>query len=48
MNESIKTPTSATPVSCDITSAVAARYGAADSSVPLAWNDTMDVLLGVR
>jgi nitroreductase len=48
MNESIKTPHDATPVSCDITSAVAARYGAAESSVPLAWNDTMDVLLGHR
>jgi len=48
MNESIKTPTSATPVSCDITSAVAARYGAAESGVPLAWNETMDVLLSHR
>jgi len=48
MNESIKTPTTATPVSCDITSAVAARYGAAESSVPVAWNETMDVLLGHR
>ena len=48
MNESIKTPTSATPVSCDITSAVAARYGATESGVPLAWNETMDVLLSHR
>jgi nitroreductase len=48
MNESIKTPHDATPVSCDITSAVAARYGAAESSVPVAWNETMDVLLSHR
>jgi nitroreductase len=48
MNESIKTPHDVTPVSCDITSAVAARYGAAESSVPVAWNETMDVLLSHR
>ena len=48
MNESVKTPTSATPVSCDVSSSVAARYGAAESNVPLAWNDTMDLLLNHR
>lgn len=48
MNESIKTPATATPVSCDITSSVAARYGAAESNVPVAWNETMDVLLSHR
>lgn len=48
MNESIKTPTSAMPVSCDVSSSVAARYGATESNVPLAWNDTMDLLLSHR
>jgi nitroreductase len=48
MNESIKTPTSATPVSCDVSSSVAARYGDTESNVPLAWNDTMDLLLSHR
>lgn len=48
MNESIKTPTSATLVSCDVSSSVAARYGDTESNVPLAWNDTMDLLLSHR
>ena len=48
MNESIKTPHNATPVSCDVSNAIAARYGKAESGVPLAWNDTMDVLLSHR
>ena len=48
MNESIKTPAHATPVSCDISNAIAARYGQAESGVPLAWNETMDVLLSHR
>lgn len=48
MNESVKTPTSATPVNCDVSSSVAARYGATESNVPLAWNDTMDLLLNHR
>jgi nitroreductase len=48
MNETIKTPTTATPVSCDITSAIAARYGQAESNVPLAWNETMELLLSHR
>ena len=48
MNESIKTPADAVPVSCDITSAIAARYGTAESNVPLAWNDTIELLLSHR
>jgi nitroreductase len=48
MNETVKTPTSATPVSCDVSSSIAARYGATESNVPLAWNDTMDLLLSHR
>jgi hypothetical protein len=48
MNESIKTPHNATPVSCDVSNAIAARYGKAESGVPLAWNETMDVLLSHR
>jgi nitroreductase len=48
MNESIKAPEAATPVSCDVTSAIAARYGAAESNVPLAWNDTIELLLSHR
>jgi nitroreductase len=48
MNESIKAPAAATPVSCDVTSAIAARYGAAESNVPLAWNDTIELLLSHR
>jgi nitroreductase len=48
VNESIKTPSGATAVSCDISSAIAARYGAAESSVPLAWNDTIELLLSHR
>jgi nitroreductase len=48
MNESIKAPAAAEPVSCDVTSAIAARYGAAESNVPLAWNDTIELLLSHR
>jgi nitroreductase len=48
MNESIKAPTAGALVSCDITTAIAARYGAAESSVPLAWNDTIELLLSHR
>ena len=48
MNESIKTTTAATSVSCDVSSSVAARYGAAEANVPFAWNDTMDLLLSHR
>ena len=48
MNESIKAPAAATPVSCDVTSAIAARYGTAESNVPLAWNDTIELLLSHR
>jgi nitroreductase len=48
MNESIKTPADAAPVSCDVTSAIAARYGTAESNVPLAWNDTIELLLSHR
>lgn len=48
MNESIKTPAAATPVSCDVSSAIAARYGASESDVPLAWNDTIELLLSHR
>lgn len=48
MNESIKTPTTGTPVSCDITSSIAARYGATEANIPLAWNDTMELLLSHR
>lgn len=48
MNETVKTPTSATAVSCDVTSAIAARYGAAEADVPLAWNDTIELLLSHR
>ena len=48
MNESIRTPTTAVPVSCDVSSSVAARYGAAESNVPLAWNDTIELLLSHR
>jgi nitroreductase len=48
MNESIKAPEAATPVSCDVTSAIAARYGTAESNVPLAWNDTIELLLSHR
>ena len=48
MNENIKTPTSATPVSCDVSSSIAARYGAAEANVPLAWNDTIELLLSHR
>ena len=48
MNETVKTPVSATPVGCDVTASIAARYGAAEANVPLAWNDTMDVLLSHR
>jgi nitroreductase len=47
VNESIKTPAGA-PVSCDITSAIAARYGTAESNVALAWNDTIELLLSHR
>jgi nitroreductase len=48
MNESIRTPTAAAPVSCDVSSSVAARYGASESNVPLAWNDTIELLLSHR
>jgi nitroreductase len=48
MNESIKTPTAAAPVSCDVSSAIAARYGEAEASVPVAWNDTIELLLSHR
>ncbi len=48
MNESIRTPTAATPVSCDVASSIASRYGAAESDVPLAWNDTIELLLSHR
>jgi nitroreductase len=48
MNESVKTPATATAVSCDITSSIAQRYGAAEANVPLAWNDTIDLLLSHR
>lgn len=48
MNESIRTPASATPVSCDVSSSIAARYGATESGVPLAWNDTIELLLSHR
>jgi nitroreductase len=48
MNESIRMPTAAVPVSCDVSSSVAARYGAAESNVPVAWNDTIELLLSHR
>jgi nitroreductase len=48
MNESIRTPTNATPVSCDVSSSIAARYGATEANVPLAWNDTIELLLSHR
>lgn len=48
MNETVKTPASATPVSCDVTSAIAARYGKNEADVPMAWNETMELLLSHR
>jgi nitroreductase len=48
MNESIRTTGAATPVSCDVSSSVAARYGATEANVPLAWNDTIELLLSHR
>jgi nitroreductase len=48
MNEAIKTPTDATPVSCDVTSSIQARYGARDGNIHMAWNDTMELLMSHR
>jgi nitroreductase len=48
MNEAIKTPTDATPVSCDVTSSIEARYGAKDGKIHMAWNETMDLLMSHR
>lgn len=48
MNEAIKTPTDATPVSCDVTSSIEARYGAKDGKIHMAWNDTMELLMSHR
>jgi nitroreductase len=48
MNESVKTPASATPLDPEAQAAMAARYGAVESNVPAVWNETIDVLLKHR